>query len=96
MSAVPLQLNPYIEVQTPFGPGMAHFLIYEGPESDLKWVVFMDDGGYSVTVPNPKIRGVRNWSYFRPHVDLPPAEIPPWEMPHILETQKKRKKPPKE
>lgn len=92
MSAVVTQCNPYIEMQTPFGPGRCHFMIYEGPEADLKWVVFLEKRGRIVVTPNPKARGVRNWTYFQNEIDLPGIETAPWEQPHILDTQKPKAK----
>ena len=38
-----LQLNPPIPIDTPKGPGMAHFLIDYGPEADLIWVCFLEN-----------------------------------------------------
>jgi hypothetical protein len=39
-----LQLNPTIPVMTPKGKGMAQALVDYGPEHDLIWIVFQDDG----------------------------------------------------
>ena len=39
-----LQLNPPLPVITPKGPGIAHVLIDYGPEQDLIWVVFQQNG----------------------------------------------------
>jgi hypothetical protein len=39
-----LQLNPPMPVVTPKGKGMAQVLVDYGPEFDLIWVVFQDDG----------------------------------------------------
>jgi hypothetical protein len=39
-----LQLNPPIPVTTPKGSGLAQILIDYGPEYDLVWVVFHENG----------------------------------------------------
>lgn len=39
-----LQLNPAIPVVTPDGKGLAHIIIDYGPEHDLIWTVFLDNG----------------------------------------------------
>ncbi len=39
-----LQLNPPLPVKTPDGKGLAQVLIDYGPEHDLIWVVFQDNG----------------------------------------------------
>jgi hypothetical protein len=39
-----LQLNPPIPVSTPKGKGMAQVLVDYGPDYDLIWIVFQDDG----------------------------------------------------
>jgi hypothetical protein len=39
-----LQLNPPMPVTTPKGKGMAQVLVDYGPDFDLIWVVFQDDG----------------------------------------------------
>jgi hypothetical protein len=60
-----VQLNPPLHMETPKGPGLAHFVIDYGPESHLQWVVFMDADGACWTVPNPEIRMSFNWSMGR-------------------------------
>jgi len=47
------------------GTGLAHFLIDYGIETDLIWVVAMDDGGAVWCAPNPKIRFYSNWTIER-------------------------------
>ncbi len=64
-----IQLDPPLHMQTPKGPGIAHFMINYGPEADLMWVVFMDADGASWTVANPEIRLTYNWTMGR----RPPA-----------------------
>ncbi len=59
------QLNPPLALDTVKGPGLAHFVIDYGPESDLLWVVFMDEDGACWTVPNPEIRLQMNWTMGR-------------------------------
>ena len=59
------QLNPPLPLETPKGPGMAHFVIDCGPETHLMWVVFLDSGGACWTVPNPEVRMQCNWSMGR-------------------------------
>jgi hypothetical protein len=39
-----LQLDPPLPVITPKGSGIAHVLIDYGPEHDLIWVVFQENG----------------------------------------------------
>lgn len=69
------QLNPPLPLETPKGPGMAHFVIDYGPETDLLWVVFMDQDGACWSVPNPEVRMQFNWSMGRrkPDEDKAPA-----------------------
>ena len=59
------QLDPPLPLETPKGPGLAHFVIDYGPESHLLWVVFLDEGGACWTIPNPEIRTQSNWSLRR-------------------------------
>ena len=51
-----LQLNPTLPVETPDGRGYAHFLIDNGDEHHLQWVVFLDKSGECWTYENPEIR----------------------------------------
>jgi hypothetical protein len=53
---------------------MAHFVIDYGPETDLLWVVFMDQDGACWSVPNPEVRMRFNWSMGRRKPNLKPAE----------------------
>lgn len=55
-----LRLTPPIPMKSPKGRCLAHFLIDEGPETDLKWVVFQDDTGECWTWRNPDIRAQKN------------------------------------
>jgi hypothetical protein len=72
------QLNPPLPLSTSKGPGLAHFVIDYGPESDLLWVVFMDEDGSCWSVPNPEVRMHFNWSMGRrkeePRPDPRPVE----------------------
>jgi hypothetical protein len=69
-----VQLNPPLHMETPKGPGLAHFVIDYGPESDLRWVVFMDADGACWTVPNPEIRLSFNWTMGRRRAEIAKAE----------------------
>ncbi len=60
-----VQLNPPLHMETPKGPGLAHFVIDYGPEAHLQWVVFMDADGACWTVPNPEVRMSFNWTMGR-------------------------------
>lgn len=60
-----LQLDPPLHMQTPKGPGWAHFVIDYGQEHDLLWVVFTDDGGSSWVAPNPQVKLTFNWTMGR-------------------------------
>jgi hypothetical protein len=59
------QLNPPLHLETPKGPGWAHFVIDYGPEGSLMWLVFMDNDGACWTVPNFEVRMTWNWSLGR-------------------------------
>ena len=39
------QLNPPLPLMTPKGKAWAHLVIDYGPEADLMWVCFLDEGG---------------------------------------------------
>lgn len=55
-----LQLSPAIPLNTPKGPGLAHFLIDYGIESHLYWVTFITATGECWTFDNTKIRAENN------------------------------------
>ena len=55
-----VQLNPPMPVVTPKGNGLAHLVIDYGPEHNLLWVVFLDDGGECWTYQNSDIRAQKN------------------------------------
>ena len=70
------QLNPPIPLQTPKGPGLAHFVIDYGPEFDLHWTVFLQENGECWTFGNSRIRAAKNVTLGRisaPAPDSPPA-----------------------
>jgi len=54
-----IQLNPPIPVKTPKGDGYAQVLIDYGPEHNLMWVVFQDNGE-CWTWQNYEIRAHKN------------------------------------
>lgn len=60
-----LQINPPIPVKTPKGNALAQFLIDYGPEHDLLWVCFQDNGE-CWTWDNSKIRAQTNVTMNRP------------------------------
>lgn len=55
-----LQLDPPLELSTPKGIGIAHFLIDYGMEANLHWVVFIHETGECWTFQNPEVRAVKN------------------------------------
>lgn len=55
-----LQLNPTVPLDTPRGPGFAHFLIDYGQEHHLLWVVFLNESGECWTFANPDVRLAKN------------------------------------
>lgn len=55
-----VQLNPPIPLDTPKGPGQAHFIIDYGKEDDLYWTVFLDENGECWTLNNKLIRAQKN------------------------------------
>jgi hypothetical protein len=63
-----LQLNPAIPVITPKGPALAHFIIDEGIEHDVKWVCFQDKTGESWTFSNPDVRAQKNFTHGRDYI----------------------------
>ncbi|CAB4156030.1 hypothetical protein UFOVP661_30 [uncultured Caudovirales phage] len=59
-----MQLDPPIPVVTPEGKGLAQVLIDYGPEHDLMWVVFLNNGE-CWTYNNKLIRANINVTYGR-------------------------------
>jgi hypothetical protein len=73
------QLDLPLHLETPKGPGWAHFVIDYGPETALLWVVFLDVDGACWTVPNYEIRLSHNWTMGRRQPEkpsIPHAEAP--------------------
>ena len=62
------QLNPPLPVITPKGKALAHFLIDEGTEHDLKWVCFQDCTAECWTYPNPMVRAQKNITQGREYI----------------------------
>lgn len=54
------RINPPIPLNTPKGLGLAHFVIDDGPENDLVWVVFQDETGEIWCWPNHRVRAQKN------------------------------------
>jgi hypothetical protein len=63
-----LQIEP-IPLETPKGKGHAHFLIDNGQEHHLQWVVFIDSSGECWTFENPDVRLAPNLTMGRPPQD---------------------------
>lgn len=59
------QLNPSLPMSSPQGKGLAHFMIDYGPEHDLVWVVFQQDGEIWCW-RNQEVRADANVTYGRP------------------------------
>ncbi len=54
------QLDPPIPMATPKGPGICHFVIDYGMETNLYWVVFITETSECWTFSNPEIRIEKN------------------------------------
>jgi hypothetical protein len=64
------QLNPPIPLFVPGrGTGLAHAVIDYGPEHDLIWVIFLDNGGEIWALKNSEVRAQINVSMGR-HIEL--------------------------
>lgn len=63
-----IQLNNPLPVITPKGPAIAHFLIDDGLEHDLKWVCFQDHTGECWTWSNKDIRAQKNITQGRHYI----------------------------
>jgi hypothetical protein len=59
-----LQLNPPLPLICPKGKGLAHMVIDYGPESDLMWVIFLNNGEIW-TYGNPQVRAQENITFGR-------------------------------
>jgi len=55
-----VRIDPPLPLMTPRGKGLAHFLIDNGVETHLQWVVFQDDTGEIWTYQNPDVRAQTN------------------------------------
>ena len=71
--AKPLQLDPPIELNTPKGHGVCHFLIYDGTENNTLWGTLQDDGQWWFW-PTHLVRGIRNFSQGRDNPERPPLD----------------------
>ena len=60
-----LQLDPPLPLSTPRGKALAHIVIDYGPEHNLLWVCFGEDGEIW-TWPNPLVRAAQNITMGRP------------------------------
>lgn len=69
-----LQLDPPVPLDTPRGPGIAHFLIDYGAEHNLMWTVFLDANGECWTFPNPEIRAQKNITMGRVPINSHPSQ----------------------
>jgi hypothetical protein len=58
-----LQLNPQIPLDTPKGKGRAVFVSEGGEDSDMTWVVFINETGECWTFRNRDVLAVRNITY---------------------------------
>ncbi len=67
--SVVTQVNPPLWLYLPelSTAGLAHFMIWSGPEESLYWVLFTDTGEVRV-LPNERVRPHANWTLGR----LPP------------------------
>lgn len=63
-----IRLDPPIPIRTPKGTGLAHFLIDDGAECDLKWVCFQDNTGECWTWKNRDIRADKNITQGRDYI----------------------------
>ncbi len=64
------RIDPPIYLETPKGPGWAHFVINPGLEASLVWVVFTESGQIWC-VPNERVRACTNWTAERPEPEKP-------------------------
>ena len=69
------QLNPPIDVRTPWGWAMCVAWIHWGPENEPQWKCAPYDGeraGHVIDIPQKDIRFGRNYSVHRTEATLPP------------------------
>jgi hypothetical protein len=55
-----LQLNPGIDLLTPKGTGLAHFLLDYGQESNIIWGVILQETGEIWWFQNDEVRATKN------------------------------------
>jgi len=72
-----LQLNPPLPLNTPKGEGFAHFLIDDGLEHDLYWVVMITATGEIWQFANKLVRGQKNITAGR--LEPTPIRVEPHE-----------------
>lgn len=63
-----LQISPPLPLKTPKGNGLAYFVIDNGPEHSLQWVVFLDTTGECWTYSNEMIRAQKNITMGRENI----------------------------
>lgn len=68
-----IQLNPSLELNTPKGLAVCHFLRFATLEDDPLWGCFQEDGQIWWW-PNWQVRAVRNFSAGRPDPEYPEPE----------------------
>ena len=65
------ELQKPLHMHTTRGDGIALFMIDNGWEDDLQWVVVLSETGEIWSVPNWDVRLMANWSYNREKVERP-------------------------
>lgn len=65
------EIQKEIWLNTPKGYGIAHFLIDYGPESSLKWQVFIEATGQSWIFSNEEVRAGKNITLQRTNPEDP-------------------------
>lgn len=78
------QLNPPLEVETPFGAALAMLVWEQGQELDVQWCCFVEVTGEPWWLPNHQIRLGRNLSAGRGATS--PIKAMPCLEPHIKRT----------
>lgn len=57
----PIQIDPPLWLETPLGPGWAHFYKDNGPGAETYWTVFLGSGAI-VIFPNEKVRATNTYT----------------------------------
>lgn len=83
-----IQLNPPIELRTPKGIALCHFIATNGAEANTLWVCFEADGQIWWW-PNHQVRAIRNFSMDRTDPEAP-APIPALERYKVRKRRKGR------